>query len=276
MGCIGRYFQAHAKGGATARNEYICKKMSEDIVVFGSSRCVHHYVPALIEDSLHLSCYNAGTDGNGIILLYAKWKMLSARYTPKMIIYDVNEEFDLMPGDNTRYLGDMRPYYSMEGVDSIMWSVDCNERYKMCSQMYRYNSIWLQMLSDNIKPLSSDEKGFVAVNRVMDYDSGEHSSPVVTEYDNLKLFYLKKLVSDCKRDGVKLLFCLSPMYKSRNSDIFKPIFEICAENDIPVIDYYSNHDFTTKRDFFYDSVHMNKKGAFAFTKSLIGNLKLYI
>lgn len=71
-GFAGRFIQTHAKGGATARNEFINKKMDMDLVLLGSSRCVHHYSPSVFEKTLALRCYNAGSDGNGIISQYAR------------------------------------------------------------------------------------------------------------------------------------------------------------------------------------------------------------
>ena len=273
FGYVGRYLQTNAKGGATGRNEFICRKMDSDVLIFGSSRCTHHYVPSIIRDTLGLSCYNAGTDGNGVILFYAKWKMLSSRYTPKMIIYDINESYDLLQGDNTKYLGDMRTYYEMPGVDSVMWSVDNMEKYKMYSWMYRYNSIWIQMLSDNIHPQSSDENGFVGIDRYMTYEPGIHLYPIDVKYDMLKIYYLEEFIIDCKNKGVVLVFGLSPMYKARKTDIFTPLINLCRKYQVPLLDYYTDVQFNRSHDFFYDSVHMNRNGAIKFTSKIASQLK---
>lgn len=273
FGYVGRYLQTNAKGGATGRNEFICRKMDSDVLLFGSSRCTHHYVPAIIRDSLGLSCYNAGTDGNGIILFYAKWKILSSRYTPKMIIYDIQESYDLLQGDNTKYLGDMRTYYEMPGVDSVMWSVDNMEKYKMYSWMYRYNSIWLQMISDNVRPLSSDEMGFIGIDGTMAYDPGEHHYPDEVVYDPLKLYYLEQLVLECREKNVTLVFCLSPMYKAGKSDLFSPLETLCRKYHVPLFNYYSDVRFSEKCDYFYDSVHMNRKGAMKFSSEIASQIK---
>ena len=39
-----------------------------DLLVFGSSRANHHYVPEVFEDSLKLTFYNTGKDGSGIFI----------------------------------------------------------------------------------------------------------------------------------------------------------------------------------------------------------------
>ena len=87
-GKVFHYLQANKAGGRTGAEYHACRESNEDIIILGSSRASHHYIPRIIEDGLGMTCFNAGQDGNGIILQYGRWKMISERYTPKMIIYD--------------------------------------------------------------------------------------------------------------------------------------------------------------------------------------------
>ena len=98
FGLAMKYLQDHAKGGYVGHHNYILHQANEDILIFGSSRAIHHYNPQIIEDSLGMSCYNCGQDGNGIVLFYGWWQMIKERYQPKMIVYDVNPSFDLLIG----------------------------------------------------------------------------------------------------------------------------------------------------------------------------------
>ena len=191
VGMGGKYLVSHAKGGDTGLSNYICRQMKDECIIFGSSRGMHHYDPNIISDSLGMSCWNCSLDGNGIILMYGRYKMLSARYTPKVLIYDVCTSFDLIAGDNHKYLGGLRYYYDEPSVDSIFWSVDEKERYKMMSNCYRYNSQWLQLISDNVHPLQSNDKGYKPMDMKMVYKpkkSEEQKEAFL--YDSLKLYYL--------------------------------------------------------------------------------------
>ena len=78
------YLVEHTKGGDNLRNNFICNSMNDDILIFGSSRALHHYNPAIISDSLHLSCYNCGQDGNGAILNEARYQLILKRYIISM------------------------------------------------------------------------------------------------------------------------------------------------------------------------------------------------
>ena len=46
--------------GGVGRDNYICDKLTDDIIIFGSSRAEHHYNAQMISDSLGIPCYNAG------------------------------------------------------------------------------------------------------------------------------------------------------------------------------------------------------------------------
>lgn len=274
VGIGARYLVGHAKGGDTGLNNYICNQMEEECIIFGSSRGMHHYDPNIITDSLDMSCWNCSLDGNGIILMYGRYKMLSARYTPKMLIYDVQTSFDLLEGDNHKYLGGLRYYYDRQGIDSIFWNVDKTERLKMLSNCYRYNSQWLQLISDNIHPLQSDDKGYRPMDKTMIYKPKKTQlKKEEYKYDSLKLYYLERLVKECKAKGTQLVFAISPQYASHNDDVYKPLKEICSRYQVPLLNHYCDKDFVDNSDYFYDFVHMNRTGATKYTKMLVGELR---
>lgn len=269
------YLQNHAVGGDTGRNNYICNQTQENILIFGSSKAIHHYDPRIVEDSLHMSCYNCGNDGNGIILLYGRYKMIKERYTPKIILYDVTSGFDLVQNDNHKYIDWLRPYYNRQGIDSLFWSVDYTERYKMLSQMYRYNSKILQLIADNFAPQQQDIKGYRPINKVMEYEPEIKSNDTPLQYDSLKLFYLEQLIKECN-GKTQLIFFISPQYKKTKSDEYQPLSNLCKRYNVPLLNHNNDEEFIYSKDYFYDSVHLNEKGATIYTKKIIDELKKMI
>ena len=77
LGKIFGYLTVHATGGYTKRDNFISDEVDANILIFGSSRAAHHYVPSILSDSLDMSCYNCGLDGNGIIYGYGKLKTIT-------------------------------------------------------------------------------------------------------------------------------------------------------------------------------------------------------
>lgn len=104
FGYICRYLNLHAKGGDTKNNYEISMKIQSDVLFFGSSRCLHHYDPKIIEDSLCMTSYNCGVDGNGILYQYGQFRIILNRYIPKVVVFDIVEDYDIKKDDYTRHL----------------------------------------------------------------------------------------------------------------------------------------------------------------------------
>lgn len=273
MGLFMRYLVVHGKGGDTALNNYICNETIDECLIFGSSRAMHHYDPTILSDSLKMSCWNCGYDGNGIILMYGRYRMISSRYTPKVIVYDIEPKYDLMKGDNQVYLGCLKYYYNNDGIDTIFWNVDMAERYKMAFKCYQYNTRWLQLISDNIHPLADSKRGYRPMDLKMNYEPKAEKDLTYCNVDSLKIYYLTRLITECKISGTKLIFTISPKYKSTSDQIFSPIKELCVKYRVPLINYYLDDEFRTNKNFFYDSFHMNREGATSYSKKIAHSLR---
>lgn len=269
------YIAKNTKGGFTGRDTYICDKMETDFLLMGSSRCVRHYNPQIITDSLGMSCYNSGQMGNGIILNYGRLKMIDERKKPQVVIYDIYPDVDLFVGDdNHRYLTWLKQHYHREGIDEIFESVDKREKYKMCSQMYRYNSRIIELLTDYLHPLSnarsngfSPLKGEIDKTKIRAIDKVKKMPKV----DSVKFEYINKLIDEL--EGSKLYFVVSPRWYGMDSIQFQPIIDICQERNIPFIDFANNPKYMHQDIYFKNGNHMNGRGADEFTKDLIRYLK---
>lgn len=269
------YFSDNSKGGYTGHYHYLVDKTNEDVLVFGSSRAIHHYNPQIISDSLGLSCYNCGQDGNGIILFYGWWKMISERYHPKLIIYDITDDFDiLVKDDNHKYLGWLKEAYGHQGIKDIFESVDSTEYFKMLSQMYRYNSKWHQVIADYIYPLYVVNKnGFFPLIGEIDPMKVKKNVNLNKPYkiDTLKISYLNKLVKEL--GDTKIVFVVSPTIYGLNEERLKPIKEICEKNNISFYDFSNSPKYVHNDNYFKDGSHLNAIGADEFTKEFVFNLK---
>lgn len=263
------YLVINPKGGDNWRNNYICKKTNEDVLIFGSSRAFHHYNPQIITDSLKLSCYNCGQDGNGIILNYGRLVMIQQRYQPKVIIYDISTSFDYLTNDNHTYLGKLKPYYQEQGIKDIFTSIDQTEKWKMLCSMYRYNSSFIQIISDYIHPIQQiGNNGFRPMEGSLDpmkLKTKKDNDELM--FDTLKIYYIKKFINRCK--NTTLIFTYSPMWYYDDSAKLNFIKNLCKENDIPFLDYSNNPKYIHNDSLFKDGSHLNEKGANEFTKDII-------
>lgn len=275
FGKVGDYLRDHAKGGMAGKVHYICEQCDEDVIMMGSSRMQHHYVPQIFEDSLGMTCYNAGIDGNGILLSYGFLKMILERYTPKIILYDVSG-FDMYCDDNTKYLDFMKPYYKneYECVASIFNDVDPMERWKMNSNLYRYNSKLFQLIGDKIHPTSIMKKGYSPIHRTMNYEPTPlENDEKKKEVDSLKITYFARFVELAQKNNIKLIFATSPTYFGKlKSEENTPMNVLSEELDLNFMNHYYDSLLCSSKTYWSDGTHMNDSGATIFSQTIVSEI----
>ena len=278
LGKVLNYLQANVAGGRTGAEYYVCKKATEDIIIMGSSRASHHYVPEIISKKFGMSCFNAGQDGNGIILQYGRWKMLSERYAPKLLIYDITMTFDLEVNDNMIYVDRLKLFCNDNSILNYISSLFPVEKYKLMSNLYRFNYKFIEMLSDCIRGddyaiLAGYLPEFGNIRKEMKERQIDMGNSI--EIDSVKFSYLKQLVLDAKDRGTEVVFVISPCWKGGNLSLsaYQQIVEFSLKYGIQFIEYISS-EMSNNPDYFKDSMHLNDVGAEAFTESLVSRIRL--
>lgn len=262
----------NARGGNTLNEYYIAKQSSEDIIMLGSSRMRRHYNPKVFEDSLRMTCYNAGVNGNGIIFAYGLFSMITDRYSPKAIIYDLSV-FDIDEDKNEKFLSRLRPYYNEPGIDSIFFRVESKERFKMVSNLYRYNTLWVGMLGDYFHPMRVYNKGYAPLRGDINYDPipTVHKS---SKIDPIRRYYLERIIIDCRERDIPLVMVISPHYLiESDNDYYDEIRSLCQDYSVQLWDYFEDPFFSTEKRYFNDQNHLNETGADAFSRVIASRLR---
>lgn len=277
LGHVFRYMQYHSKGGDTKRMMMIADSITDDIIIMGSSRAIHHYDPRILEDSLGLSCYNCGRDGNGILFSYGQYRLFRDRHTPRLLICDVHFPFDIADNrDNDKYLGWLRYFYDRDGIDSLFIAVDPSEKWKMMSLMRRYNEKFIQIASDMVHPLQGDIKGYRPLEGMIDYKLGDEEKEAkkkTFKYDSLKMIYWRRLIRDCKARGTQVVLAVSPIYDSGDEENFSMIRNLAEQENVPFLYHYADSAFVQNRKYFKDRVHLNRQGAERYTRELAAEIR---
>ena len=268
------WLTTQARAGFTRRDNYICDSLRTDILLSGSSRCVRHYNPQIISELCGSSCYNSGQMGNGIILNYGRLLMINERSKPKLVIYDVTPKFDYLEGeDNHRYLTWLKGHYDRAGVADIFASVDNTEKYKMVSQLYRYNSRIFEILADVLSPMSSiNSDGFSPLKGKMDKLKIKEKKHEKEKYivDSIKMKYLQEYINLVGSHNI--VFVVSPIWYGMDTMQLRPLKELCEEKGIILIDFSNDPKYVHKDEFFKNGSHMNAKGADEFTRDFTEKL----
>lgn len=267
------------KIGGTGRNNYICNKVEDDIIILGSSRAENHYNAQMITDSLGLSCYNCGQSGCGITLNYGRLLLILERHTPKLIIYEITPEYDYLHGNDThKSLTLLKKHINKNGIDSIFQDFDKNERYKLQSGFYRHNSSFLQNSINYFFNLSSNSgiRGFRPINQELDTmkikkDYLQYDSKEGYDYDPLKLKYFNKFLT--LTQDIPTVFVISPMWYEMDKSVLDTIYTLYNQKNILLLNFADSPKYNHNNLLFVNGTHLNAKGADEFTHDLIKYIK---
>ncbi len=273
-GC--EWLQNHAKGGRMKGVRQSALEQTADVVIMGSSRAHHHYVPSVINEETNLTAHNAGVDGNGIVLVTGLYYLMAERYTPRVLIYDVEPAFDINvyaeDGNNTRYIGWLRPYFWRPQVKEVVCRIDPMERYKNWSAMFRYNGNIADLLKDQVVMSDYTADGYAPLYGEMKKEPDKKASGGASVQDTMKLHLMEEFIARMSQSETKLIMVASPKYGATSSEVFAPVKELCEKYGVEFWDYYTAPEFQ-KMEYFRESMHLNDKGARKFSKTIANDLK---
>lgn len=279
IGKVLEHFYFKQSSGLMYRTTYSLEQTKAELLVFGSSRANHHYVPSLLENKLKLSYYNVGRDGSFILYNYALLESILKRYKPKTILLDISEK-EFIKGDNAyERLSCLLPYYKNHPeIQPIIQLRSEFEKYKMLSNIYPFNSSLFTIAIGNTeynKQRKQDSKGYIELHEIWKKNLETINNSVVEELDIIKVNYYENFITKCKKAGIKLIIIHSPQFNilSNKDGSIEKAKSIATKYDIPFYDFSRDTTFLKNSFLFSDTYHLNKIGATIFTTKLI-NLKL--
>lgn len=271
------YFYFKQECGRQYRATYAIEKTTADILIFGSSRAYHQYVPGIIEDRLKQSCYNTGSPGQFLLYNYATLKAILKRYSPKLIILDVSPGDLRVEKESYERLSFLLPYYKKhEEIRPIVDLKSPLEKFKLLSSIYAFNSSFLMIAGGNseyFKKKTTDIKGYKPL-------TGIWNGPIETgnseayKIDSTKANIFTDFIKDCHSAKTELFIVCSPSYVkySHREYSISIIEKIAKEQNTAFIDFTNNAFFTNRPDLFDDPGHLNDNGAKIFSNKLIDTL----
>jgi hypothetical protein len=266
------------KSGLFYRTTYAMDSTTAEILVFGSSRANHHYVPEVFEDSLKMSFFNSGREGNFLLYNYAIFKTALRRYTPRVIIFDINPgELSFIKEEYDR-LSALFPYYRKHPeIRDIIEYKSPLEKYKMVSGIYPFNSSVLTIVAGNTefnKNRKEDRKGYMPLFGITTDTLKHKIEPINGKLDSNKLVAVYELIKYCKLNAIKLIFIQSPLFavvpETLSSNYLK---KLAIENNVFFWNLVDDPSFINKPELFYDQYHLNDKGAIFFSSQLVHKIK---
>jgi hypothetical protein len=266
--------------GRYLKTKYSLQKCNEDIVVIGSSRGEINYIPKILEDSIGMSCWNASRGGQGMPYFRAVQEGILSRYTPKLVILNIDDN-DLESPPNYEHAGVLRPFYkSSPQIQAILNETSTFEWILLNSRLYAYNSSFYYLIRpyfyEGLDGKSSDKGWKPRLGRMaveMDKKLEILTEKIALDKKSVELF--NTLVNKFKEKGTQIILVVSPNYgrsvDSSNAIQYLRIFS--KKENIPLLIYSNDRNFITNPDYFIDPDHLNVEGAELFTKNLVQNIK---
>ena len=284
VGTWSEYMYYKSKYGIFHRQIYCLTESKDELMILGSSRAAHHYIPQIFEDSLGLSCYNAGSDG---MCIYYHYGILASRIQrkcpPRMVILEVIST-DVEVSQSATFsldaaLDRYAPHYGeFAEIDSMYALNGWKERVKLMSKTYKYNSKLVQTIKCNYIP-SPENKGYEALNGVMQIVEEQKVSEILPStssaepnIEDRKLLYLQKFIDDCKTNNIELVMCYSPHYGQTIPKSIRIIEQLAKKNDITFLNY-GDVAYFQNPEYFQDAGHLNDTGAQIYSMELSRVLK---
>ena len=248
---------------------FTAEKVDGDVVIIGASTASHHYVSKMIEDSLGMSCYNCGEDGHFFLYQNCLVNVLLDRYFPKALVWDIGG--GSLKDSDRDVLNGLYPYYDNEYCKDVINSTSWKKKYLMQSEMFRNNSVLVDLLKPFVTKPELDNKGYDPLPISGYLFPTESKDDTISGIDNARVELFENTLQNINDHGVELYVSISPRYsdgKLRNTIQYKKMLDLADEYGATIIDYYHDARFADST-LFKDAPHMNDNGARLFTGLVI-------
>lgn len=263
--------------GKNTRINYVLKQRT-DVLVIGSSRANHHYIPGILQKEIGYSVYNAGEDAKNATYELGLLDLILEQYKPKIIIYEVNSfsrNFDSS-------LPELYPFYLHHPkIRNILNQKDRFAPLKFSLHMYPYNQKLYRLLIDAILKSKADADGYSPLlgeirQEEIDKSVHENSMALEPDFDQITFSNFAEIIKLCKEQDITLILVNSPLYFGESAQFISRIDSLAASNHIPFFDYYNDPRFLEKKSLFKDAGHLNNDGAILFSTLIGKKIKKYL
>lgn len=269
-------------------NRVVTGRVNAEIVISGSSRALSHYDSKIIQEVTGHTAFNIGRNGSQTDMQLAFLKAyLKHNSKPKLVVHNLDlfsfltshEIYD--PVQYVPYIREDSIYAGIKRTYPDAWKWKYLPLYGYVVEDMRFN--WLGGLRGLVgkQPKEDHFQGYLPRYQEWtgDFEKFRQSIPngIETKVEPQGLRDLAELVELCRAENIPVLLVYSPEYaemqklESNRREIFAHFQTISDRFNVPIWDY-SDSPLCVERDNFYNSQHLNAKGATAFSQDFAQRL----
>ncbi|MBD5220268.1 MAG: hypothetical protein HDS72_08600 [Bacteroidales bacterium] len=271
------YLRTHSLKGDYRSADYLIKDSVDELVVLGSSVALNSINTKAISDSLGISAFNGGSNGQNFPYFLTMLEIIATKPGIKTVILGMKESSLYGSGLGSRY-NFLVPYYKtgLKGIDERLENNSKLDKFFLRSSLYRYNTIWFRILLYMfIEPGIQGERGFIAKDVPAVFP--HKLTPVSEPYDTVtaeRAHEFEQFVRICNEHDIRLIVCIPPRFENEHLSAAETFLRNRAQNDDFELWYdLSSTPLSTDSTLFYDDVHLNYLGAKIYTDTIISRLK---
>lgn len=263
-------------------------KTNPELAIFGSSRAFIQINPEILENNLKLKTYNFGLNGSKFKMQFYRFKLyLNNNVKPKIVVWNL-DTFSFSHIDSVFQPNQYAPF--------MLWNFKLYSTIKEYKDthfldfilpLYRYRNqkYWNDQIKRSKKEKLNKE-GFFRNNGFKSYDrewnvNWNKLKYKPSNFSQTDYLLLDQLIKLCQKNNIQLIFILSPeyhkgqAYMTNRQQIISQYRSIIIKYNLPFIDY-SQDSISNQKKYFYNTTHMNYKGANAFSLKLAKDLKSFL
>jgi len=256
-----------AKSGIAYKENYIFNKTNEDLLIFGSSRAEHHYIPEILQNETKINTYNVGREGAGIFFHYAVFLSTLERYKPKVVILDLDHRDVYLQSNNfgPNVVKEAAPFYGKinKEFDSLLVR-DFYDYFLYQSNLYKYNKKFFPILTGAIR----NEKKFDGYVPISGKMNSIPKDSIIKDFsiDKDLVKVTRDFILKAKKNNIRLIVVLSPSYKKLPLEFEAYVNSLESKYNINIINHFKDTTFLNHPNYFRDIDHLNDEGAKLYSK----------
>ena len=265
--------------------------INADLIVNGSSKAYVQISPKILDTRLNLESYNLGLDGNAFIpqlLQYDLYRQHNQK--PKIIVQIVGNGFLVKKEELIGYMR-YAPFLDNKQITAV------TQQYKGFSFLdyhvpfIRYAG-YFGIITNGVlsnfgidKQKDKNYKGYHAMDAQWDnsFDLFKNENPTGIDIaiDSVSKVKFTNYLELAYKDNIHVFMVYPPTYKpsqeyiNNREEIIDFYKEVAVNSNALFLDY-SNGQISNSKDLFYNSQHLNTKGAEQFTHMLATDIKNHL